>query len=720
MSMFHFFSFRSYLNNIEDEITNNMNNKLRHRVNKLESNLTEIKNLLMHLYYEKSFSPIISSQHLTLYDYWPLQQDFVKFLSRNDYVKEIFMFSNKMKFVLTTQGTFNPDSFFNLAYYNINYTKGFWLDTLNNRQGFKYYKAVEFTDRSKGSKNNPGYLIPLVFKDNYYGSVLVAYIDINKLVSDIDPELLNNFFIYDMKNTKLYPKNKSLSPDDAIEGQNQRFFKTENGYFFTEKSNSNELICYSFIPNTQIKEQLSKTNSILQKFILCSLIISLIISMFIVKRFNNPVKQITQIIQQTKDSVSSSEEEVDFKYIRDNVQRIVLKNLDYQKNINIKNSLLESFFYQSKLKDVYFNIDDINNDFIVRNRYALIIYKVHYKDKYYELTNIDSCKATFFLTELIDVNTGSVFNESLTFQIENDEILSIINIPKDITNIIPCINVIVKNLQNESQYVFFSIAVSHIYDDVSDMKNIYSKLTEIMKYRKLQHNTQIMTEDILANRKHRFYFSELEMKKFTNYIDNLQKKESLKFIENLLDFNIKKDVNNYYINLLCLEIINNGINAVLKKCYVIPEEINVSYAYESLEKCTTIHEYGNVCKELASRIIDYISCNKKEHDYIIDFILEFIDNHYTDDIYLDLIADKLKLNRSYVSSYFKNRVGINLSDYINNYRIKKAIQLIINSNLKIKDISLRVGINNINTFIRQFKKYSGYTPKEYQRRIAKS
>ena len=57
-----------------------------------------------------------------------------------------------------------------------------------------------------------------------------------------------------------------------------------------------------------------------------------------------------------------------------------------------------------------------------------------------------------------------------------------------------------------------------------------------------------------------------------------------------------------------------------------------------------------------------------------------------------------------------------LSDYVNNYRIKKAVELSENPQNKNKDIAVMVGLPNINTFIRLFKKYTGYTPGEYRKK----
>ena len=80
-----------------------------------------------------------------------------------------------------------------------------------------------------------------------------------------------------------------------------------------------------------------------------------------------------------------------------------------------------------------------------------------------------------------------------------------------------------------------------------------------------------------------------------------------------------------------------------------------------------------------------------------------------------MFAERLNLTSAYISWYFKDKLGINLIDYLNDFRIKKAFEFMDNSQLKIKDIAQKVGISNTNTFTRLFKKYSGYTPMDYRK-----
>ena len=78
------------------------------------------------------------------------------------------------------------------------------------------------------------------------------------------------------------------------------------------------------------------------------------------------------------------------------------------------------------------------------------------------------------------------------------------------------------------------------------------------------------------------------------------------------------------------------------------------------------------------------------------------------------ISTHVFLSTSYVCTFFKNETGKTLNQYITEYRMEKAKQLLKDARFKIADISSRVGYNDGNYFGKSFKKYCGLSPSEYR------
>ncbi len=99
-------------------------------------------------------------------------------------------------------------------------------------------------------------------------------------------------------------------------------------------------------------------------------------------------------------------------------------------------------------------------------------------------------------------------------------------------------------------------------------------------------------------------------------------------------------------------------------------------------------------------------------------MMSYITEHYHEDISLEEVSTHLNLSTGYFSTIFKKETGENFKGYLNKYRAQKAKELLEeNPNIKIKDLAIRVGYYNVNSFIRMFKKYEGTSPGEYAKRI---
>ena len=92
-------------------------------------------------------------------------------------------------------------------------------------------------------------------------------------------------------------------------------------------------------------------------------------------------------------------------------------------------------------------------------------------------------------------------------------------------------------------------------------------------------------------------------------------------------------------------------------------------------------------------------------------IAEYLkENYYNPDLSIMLLAEKFQMNPSYLSRVFKKQMGVGLSEYLQKIRIESAKELMHKKELSIKEISERVGYNNVMTMNRAFKKYEGTTP----------
>ncbi|CAI6077809.1 response regulator [Cohnella sp. JJ-181] len=98
----------------------------------------------------------------------------------------------------------------------------------------------------------------------------------------------------------------------------------------------------------------------------------------------------------------------------------------------------------------------------------------------------------------------------------------------------------------------------------------------------------------------------------------------------------------------------------------------------------------------------------------VNKIIQYIEQHYDQDITLGSLSRYVMMGENYVSALFKKKTGETLIHYLHGTRVNKAIELLMNTDLPVNQIGQRVGFMNDNYFIKIFKRMTGTTPSQYR------
>lgn len=103
----------------------------------------------------------------------------------------------------------------------------------------------------------------------------------------------------------------------------------------------------------------------------------------------------------------------------------------------------------------------------------------------------------------------------------------------------------------------------------------------------------------------------------------------------------------------------------------------------------------------------------REHSSIVLETLDYIHQNFADRILLRDLADKLAVSSGYLNTQFKNEVGTTFNDYLNRYRMQKAVQYLTEGGSKVYVVAEKVGIPDYKYFVKVFKKYVGHSPHDF-------
>lgn len=140
-----------------------------------------------------------------------------------------------------------------------------------------------------------------------------------------------------------------------------------------------------------------------------------------------------------------------------------------------------------------------------------------------------------------------------------------------------------------------------------------------------------------------------------------------------------------------------------------------SAADQQLDSINSIEQLTRFLSELLEAAHAMFSNLNNTSSSMIDLLLNYIDEHYNEEISLKELSELVFLNPKYVSELFKKETGINFSDYLASRRIEMAKRFLMDPRKKITEISAQVGYNDSKYFSKLFKKIVGLNPVQYRK-----
>ena len=186
----------------------------------------------------------------------------------------------------------------------------------------------------------------------------------------------------------------------------------------------------------------------------------------------------------------------------------------------------------------------------------------------------------------------------------------------------------------------------------------------------------------------------------------------------------------------CLNMIRNihygSRYAAESRCVIMAMEI-----YSSLMECKLAEESGrkkfeqeveglrglDTYEELKTQssgimerfVNEFILCRGRQENDAVFKVKEYIREHFTEDITLEKMAQLVYMNPYYFSAFFKKETGENFKTYLLEVRMKKALQYLLETDVKTSELAESVGYHDVRTFTDKFKEFYGSSPMKYKK-----
>lgn len=167
------------------------------------------------------------------------------------------------------------------------------------------------------------------------------------------------------------------------------------------------------------------------------------------------------------------------------------------------------------------------------------------------------------------------------------------------------------------------------------------------------------------------------------------------------------------IGIKLADVISNAVAG--REAHLEDRFADVKKIQVRLEQMSSVHDVADTLVAYAQAAAGMMQEQlQSKKDTRVQEVLEWIRNHYNQDISLDDVAAQMGLSATYASKQIKAYTGMNVVNYINTLRIEHAKELLAGTKMSSNEIGAYVGFRYSQSFIRTFRKVVGMTPGNYR------
>ncbi len=338
----------------------------------------------------------------------------------------------------------------------------------------------------------------------------------------------------------------------------------------------------------------------------------------------------------------------------------------------------------------------------------------------YTVRERDSGGYSGFLSEIKRKYANS-FQEIVWFPGKtNDQTVFLINLKKDGGNVYDAMKEVMRSFGGEEFLKGFTLTISigSRVESAGGIAASYESAANAMKARVFLGTGRVIDANKEAGRiaDAGSVIDIRAKKKLSVLLDVFDTDNAREEIKNILsDAEKKSAVNLISYHLAAYEIIGLLFESMQKKGVQLKSGAGRQQAAFAVDVFGTVKEIEDYIAGLLKEFRDaYLDEKQDNGEKLITEIKKFISENYMKNINLDDIAKLVCLSPTYVSEIFKRKTGENFSEYLINYRIEIAKDMLKDIRYKVVDVSLMVGYMDSKYFSRLFKKKVGVNPTDYR------
>lgn len=676
------------------------------------------------------------------YEVYELHKMLPDLYAINQSIFDYFIFFDKSETVINKQIAYTYKDFYDLYLHEVRYESyDDWYRHMKEDQviyGLSPMEAYKY--KTKPSLNMIAYTRPMIYGD-YNGKSRIEIMFKDTVLETLMPARADNSiqFIKDFHGRLLYYKAQGEPERTAREEvsravdmvithsenpENQTVILNKEKYLVIRyTSDKSGLEYYMLQPMVAVNSRSMYSMFMLAVFVFTAITVGIILSYYMSKKSATPINDIMKEVSQSTERFQGHQ--AVFLSLKETFKHLINTNTDMIRVIEsqkpfLRNAFLNRLLYgnfttEEEVSIIAHNIGLLHTDRV----FGILVFRFNTDiDKIVEddLKLINSC-----ILSIIEV-LKEILPDSLYTTLDGDQVVLLMSVHKkhseyfkeETERKIRKIREAMPSNVSEQFYVYGGNEV----ESLTELKDSYNNAVYMFQNEKEQIDHTVIwyinnfvnipsypPQDFSLKLMH--YVMAGDSEGLHDALEDIIKKY---FIENNLPV---------YLQHMLLNELQTALFRIIRR--IGADESEYRTYYNKLEENSnatllnqftlTLNLYRTVCKGVSDKK------KLKDTSAITASIASYIDVNYGDkNLSLTSVADIFSISEPYLSSIFKQSLGINFSNYMEGVRIEKAKELLEKTNLSIGEISDHVGYGSANSFCRAFKRVMGISASEYRKK----
>ncbi len=516
-------------------------------------------------------------------------------------------------------------------------------------------------------------------------------------------------------------------------------------YYFIRSSNS-DLTYVSIVPERIVRKEANDVQRLMYYGVAVSLLGGLLLTYLFLRRNYRPIHRMIGLLN-TRVNKQSVMDRNELIWIEDHLSHTLLENNRISERMNRQQSQLRSGFIARLLKGKIDERDQVTTEEIIESLaigkdadsfVVLLIYIEQSSAFHMKTADMEEQQQN----RLLHFICSNVLEEMIAMECpvhlaEVDELTAcLIQYSESDEGMVRLIARIQQaQLFLKQKYgAELTIAVSGIHRGIEGIAEAYREATVAMEYKFVADDVDMLIYEQLSQKRllqesHDYYFPLHIERQLLNDMKVGDAVKARELLEDIVERNLHETVLPLELaKCLMFDLIGTFIKSMIesgdsKDVFLSRHQQTI----ETLTRASTVKEMKqlllymleDVCMHTASKQEQNKQKNRSEDmEQLANQIRQFVHCNYANpDLNITMIGESFDMKATYLSKLFRDHTGEGLLDYINQTRIEKAKLLLREERIPLEELASQAGFQNLNTFIRIFKKIEGITPGQYRNMI---